>query len=1613
MKKSLRFARTLFLSAIIGSLFGASAKADPYYYFITNGSTSTGSAINYYGYISPIPATVPEPFVPTTVASGTATPSAANQDRLYVTGNATTPAFTATFDGATASVNCFGIGISVGQSGTLSLTNNSTINVSGGGNNMFWVGSKGTGTLNILSGSKVSVSNGLSVGMGGGDGSTAGTGVGTVLVSGAGSTLTVTGGNGLTLGGLVDSLSGSKGTLTVENGGTVNVNTNATLYVGKNAGSGELNINTGGTVTAPITHTGKGTTTINGGTLNVAVVGSSGYTQRIVFGANGGLLNVTSKMVQLSANNKYWGTGDGQIHLSINSGTTIDVTNGAHTGTQPVFYVDKLNGRFYDNNQTGADAPILYMNNTASGAYTGYLDSYAWVFGVVNAGTKEAPVTINANEGGYRFNALRVGEDGQSGYLVLTGAKGFWLSGGTGGLYIGDMDNAAGAGTVVLSEGSTLQRTDGAAYTSDRNIYVGTGQAQGRLILAGGTTDATWNKTYLGANGTIEINSPNVDYSVAARNLKQNDGHFEVTSGKLTVAGQTINVAAIASAGLITQRADTTTASILRLDNTTTPYVGTVGTMSEVQYIEVHAVGGTAENPVVIGADGQTTNYGVRVLAAGNTQGDGYLKLAGGTGTKVYIQGAQGTNGGLNIGNTSGMAGTLVVGENVTLTISGDTTPRIGSAGTGTVTVGAGAKVTNGQQLLIATGSSGTGNGTLNLSGSWASAGNVSMGGYGGTAGGKGTINIYDGGLMTAGGDGVYLYGNSSSINIYSGGELKSAVKFDSATAATMTIQGGTFTGSVHGQNQYTKDLAIKIIDGGTFNLTSGGARINSVTGTGDFIINNTAGLLNISGNDAIVGNAFTSGNIYNDSQAHSNSVLTFNSTTNVYKGVISGRQGNGEPGVGGAIDGVVNLGTESAPITFSATASTNYGQYGIVNNTGMVFRNFIVGGAMGDKNAVANAVEKYVDAGVNANAYALLDGGTYSVGLNSNGLIVGHGTTDQGVLKLQNGAKFTSDGATIRIGVYGTGELIITGGSQVGTTNQVALVGYRDGTGNGTISVDGAGSRFYVNELHLGGYQPDATARGVSGTVNITNGGTVAIAGNVFVGMDSATGTINIDGGTFTANNLTLAAGVGTINFSSLSAGTTPITVSGATTLNGSVTVDVSDYDFSSGAITLIDSGTMTKSATFAVQGAQNNAGGNHVDWAVSGGDLKIGQVLELFANANTYIARYNGYANDWNTASNWIDKTGAVKTVIPNAESLVIVGENASGASMGATASTNAAFSTMYVGYTINAAGTDLNLSKGALYLNGDNVITGKFYLGNGSLTSLGGQNTSINGTVIVEGATGLGANGDNRKLNIGANISSYSDSVPGTITISTAANLAGTETVGQDVGGAVILGGNNAGFLGEWILGAGTRRGTLTANSVDALGTDSTITMTNTIATNSGAAGTNRGQTLNVNATQNNVGTLALGKLSQVNLANNIEFHVGEITKVSADTEDDYSINWKGQDTKVYVQKIGSAQDNIAVKLNQAAGSLDLTAGNDSLLTGYNLGENAILNLIVSPDNYLGFTLTDTGTTNLLGTINVVSEDEWFTPSPGEKAYLFANIDALLTDLEDQTNCRTHGC
>jgi T5SS/PEP-CTERM-associated repeat protein len=115
----------------------------------------------------------------------------------------------------------------------------------------------------------------------------------------------------------------------------------------------------------------------------------------------------------------------------------------------------------------------------------------------------------------------------------------------------------------------------------------------------------------------------------------------------------------------------------------------------------------------------------------------------------------------------------------------------------------------------------------------------------------------------------------------------------------------------------------------------------------------------------------------------------------------------------------------------------------------------------------------------------------------------------------------------TLTVGVDGTGQLTVSNGGSVSSTS--AFLGYYGGS-SGSVLVNGAGSTWATGTLSLG--------EGGTGVLTISNGGIVTSTGAINVGASAgATGTILVDGagsGLGLNSNATFAigaAGTGTLN--------------------------------------------------------------------------------------------------------------------------------------------------------------------------------------------------------------------------------------------------------------------------------------------------------------------------------------------------------------------------------------------------------------------------------------------------------------------------------------------------
>ena len=378
----------------------------------------------------------------------------------------------------------------------------------------------GTGTITRNGSSTVTVNGTAPVTLGGATNVT-----GTLLKEGAG-TLAVGG----TLTANITDV--RNGTLVVNSGGTLD-NTGPDLWVGNNGGSGNLVIESGGTVNANTALFGGNNTT--GGTATVSSGGTLNARNWLVVGfANGGVgtLAVNGGIVNVRHNNTFGnlevGTWDaatsgtvnmngGSLNLLNNSQILMGV-NGNHTGTT-IFNHNGGDVTFYsDNGTTAGGTGNTVIGNAGTGNHTYNLNGGTLSTGSVrrNAGTG----TLNLNGGTLRatrndadlitnLSAVNVGNGGA---IIDTNGNNVrvtqpLLGGGTGGL------TKNGAGTLQLRggtstysgntviNGGTLQLAP-AATVAAVGVYSFDELAQGGP-LAGGTIVANTGTGGGAMNGTV------------------------------------------------------------------------------------------------------------------------------------------------------------------------------------------------------------------------------------------------------------------------------------------------------------------------------------------------------------------------------------------------------------------------------------------------------------------------------------------------------------------------------------------------------------------------------------------------------------------------------------------------------------------------------------------------------------------------------------------------------------------------------------------------------------------------------------------------------------------------------------------------------------------------------------------------------------------------------------------------------------------------------------------------------------------------------------------------------------------------------------------------------
>ncbi|MGX5799737.1 autotransporter domain-containing protein [Bradyrhizobium sp. Arg314] len=981
------------------------------------------------------------------------------------------------------------------------------------------------------------------------------------------------------------------------------------LYVG-NSGTGELTIQSGGTVSNTIGYLGynaasTGTATVDGagsswtnsgdlvvgylgtGTLTIQnggkVSNSSGF---IGYGSSStGIVTVDGSSWTNSRNLYvgYFGTGT----LMILNGGKVSGTDGhlgTDSGTTGTATVDGMGSSW-------TNSGYLYVGVSGSGALTienggavsntiGFLGYYAGSTGT--ARVDGSSWTNSSN--------LYVGNSG-TGTLTIR-------NGGTVSNTIGYLGYSAGSTGTATVDGM------GSSWTNSRNLYVGVSGSGALTIENGGAVSNTigFLGYYAGSTGTARV-----------------DGSSWTNSSNLYVGNSGTGTLAIQNGGTVSN---------------TGGYIGNIS--------------GSTGTVTVDGARSSWTNS--RDLLVG-VFGTGTLAIQNGgtvSASSMEIASRAGSTGTLNIGAASGQPAAAPGTLNTASVAFGAGTGRIvfnhtasnyifapTVSGAGSVTVEAG--------TTILTGSNSVGNlflGTANVN-----AGTLRVDGrFGDTVGNAATVIVNSGGTLS--GTGTI----AGTVTVNSGGTLAAGHSPGTLTVGSLTLTAGSISnfelntpGVVGGLDPVTGNDLVKV----TGNLTLGGTlNVQGAPAAGYYRLFNYGGAL--AGSFGTVNAAGFSNadvltsipNQVNLSLLNAGQHMQFwDGTDATGNGTVDGGSGawstagtnwTGQPGqaeINGSWIGSVGVfaGAAGGAVTVAGAQSFDTLQF---STNGYVLN----GGTLAFNPAAGSAATIQVD-----NAVSVVIGSALSDGATGNSLT----KTGGGTLTLDNANTYTG-GTTINagtlnignMGALGTGEVTLTGGGALNSTvtgdlaNGVnfvagsfatvsastgrtltlggrvnmgsgggATVHFGSATNAGTVVLDPGGGVIHRassiaidgGTLRLGRHGSDYT-QPAAGT-SIASGATLDINGSASVNHLSGAGIVTNDSGaaaTLTAINDSASTfsgviGDGTGSIALAKTGSGALTLSGASTYSGGTTISAGTLQLGNGGTTGSIVGNVVNNGTLA----------------------------------------------------------------------------------------------------------------------------------------------------------------------------------------------------------------------------------------------------------------------------------------------------------------------------------------------------------------------------------------------------------------------------------------------
>ncbi len=1001
-----------------------------------------------------------------------------------------------------------------------------------------------------------------------------------IVVVNAGTTLTL--GSGVTVHGKNGSIGVSPafgGSGTFANAGLISadVSGGTILLNGTNwSNSGTLQA-VGGTLNLSGTFTGASAQNVQGNAGTVNLTGTMDNTGNIftlnattgsLYLVGGTIKNgtVTESGAALKGSN---GTLDG-VTLNgdldvgvINNNESVTIRNGLTlNGTARVGATDgtKYGNVYFSGSQTlDGNAEILFGGHNANGII------------VSNGGTTltlGSGVTVHGKNGSVGNSPVF----GGSGTFANAGKISADVSGGT------ILVNAPG-----WSNTGTLEAiNNGTLTTSGTWSNSGTMQAVGGTLNLGGTFTSAGVQTVLGNAGTVNLTGT-MDNTGNTFTLNATTGSWNLVAGTIKNGTVTENGAALK---------------------------GTGGTLDGVTLNGDLEVGVINNNESLTIRNGLTLNGTARVGSADGTKFG-----------NVYFSGSQTLNGNAEVlfgGHNAN--GIIVSNAGTTLTLGSGVTVhgKNGSVGNSPVFGGSGtfanaglisADVSGGTILVNATGWSNTGtleainSGTLTTSGTWSNSGTMqAVGGtlnLGGTfasagvqslLGSAGTVNLT--GTMDNTGNAFTLNATTGSWNLM-GGTIKNGTVTE--TGAALNISSGTLNGvTLNGDLDIGVTInaaTLTILNGLTLNGT---ARVGAADGT-------KYGNVYFSGSQTLNGNAEV---LFGGHNANGIIVSNAGTTLTLGSGVtVHGKNGSvgNSPVFGGsgtfANAGLISADVSGGTILVNATGWSNTGTLEAINSgtltTSGTWSNSgtlqAVGGTLnlGGNFTSANVQVGLGNAGT-VNLTGTMDntGNTFTLNATTGSWNLVGGTIKNGTV--------TETGAALNISSGTLNGVTLNGDLDIGVTINAATLTILNGlTLNGTARVGSADGTKY-------------------GTVYFTGSQTLSGNAEVLFGGHNANGIIVLNAGT----TLTLDSGV-TVHGKSGSIGISPVFGGSGTFANaGQISADVSGGLITlsgtgwsnTGTIQVLNGTTLTLTGTGTSSGSIYLSGGT----LTGSGSLSVGGTLD-----------------------------------------------------------------------------------------------------------------------------------------------------------------------------------------------------------------------------------------------------------------------------------------------------------------------------------------------------------------------------------------------------------------